>query len=308
MLRGFSLLIAALLALGSLQAKELKVLAIGNSFSICVGKFLPQVVASTGIHSLELTNCYIGGCTFVRHHKQLLEAEKNPKHKPYRINIWKSSGEARVFRGSVNEMLKNNKYDIVTIQQGSSESWDFKFYEPYAGELISYIKKYQPRAEIVIQQTWSYRYDTARMKKWKLDQKSMYEALNNAYRQLAEKYHFRVIPMGDAVQLFRERTPIKFTAKPIAGYKKPAVPDHSGEVVGKYMWRKNAQTAKDFLRTDFTHLNSDGEYMQALVWFAVLFNDSIDKVRFVPEKMTPELNTLLRSCAADAVKNYKQSK
>ena len=45
--------------------------------------------------------------------------------------------------------------------------------------------------------------------------------------------------------------------------------------------------------------------MQALVWFAVLYNEPLDKVKFIPEKLTAPAE-LLRACAADAVKNYKQ--
>ncbi len=308
MLKHCLAVLAAMVMAGTLQAKDLKVLMIGNSFSICVGKNLPQIVASVPGHTLELTSCYIGGCVLQRHCKEWQTAEKNPKHKPYKISIWNSAGgKSRVFRSNVNEILKNNKYDIVSIQQGSSHSWDWGKYEPYAAELIGYIKKYQPQAEIVIQQTWSYRYDTRRMKNWNLDQQSMYDKLSAAYKNLAEKYQFRVIPVGDAVQLFRSRTPVKFVKADLAKYKKPEVPPHPGEVVGKYAWRKNDKTQKDFLWTDFTHLNNDGEYMQALVWFAVLYNEPLDKVKFIPEKLTAPAE-LLRSCAADAVKNYKQVK
>ena len=46
------------------MGKSLNVLMIGNSFSICVGKFLPQMVRCFPGNSLKLTSCYIGGCSF----------------------------------------------------------------------------------------------------------------------------------------------------------------------------------------------------------------------------------------------------
>ena len=49
------------LGTGVLSAKELKVLMIGNSFSICVGTYLPQIVKSVPGNRLELTSAYIGG-------------------------------------------------------------------------------------------------------------------------------------------------------------------------------------------------------------------------------------------------------
>ena len=74
--------------LSPLAAKELKVLMIGNSFSICVGNNLPQIVAEDSENKLVLTSAYIGGCTFDRHYSQLLKAEKDPKHAPYKITVW----------------------------------------------------------------------------------------------------------------------------------------------------------------------------------------------------------------------------
>jgi len=47
--------------------KSLKVLMIGNSFSICVGKNLPQIVSSFPDLELTLCSAYIGGCSLERH-------------------------------------------------------------------------------------------------------------------------------------------------------------------------------------------------------------------------------------------------
>ena len=73
-----------------LAAKELKVLMIGNSFSICVGKNLPRIVKSVPGLKLELTSAYIGGCPFDIHSKNLEMAEKDPRFKPYGIKVWSS--------------------------------------------------------------------------------------------------------------------------------------------------------------------------------------------------------------------------
>ena len=50
---------------------KLKVLMIGNSFSICVGKNLPQIVRAGKKHQLELTSTYI-----IHMHKHLFSAER----------------------------------------------------------------------------------------------------------------------------------------------------------------------------------------------------------------------------------------
>lgn len=303
---------ALLIGINCVGAKELKVLMIGNSFSICVGRNLPQIVNSVPGNKLELTSAYIGGCTFDRHSGNLKKAEEDPNYKPYAISIWNSDPKVKKtkgFKGNVNTLLKNNQYDIITIQQGSPKSWDYKFYQPFADELIAYIRKYQPKAEIVIQQTWAYRSDDRRLQpnpkaKWKFDQTGMYERIRDAYRQLAAKYKFRVIPTGDAVQKFRKYTPVKF--QPASGeFEFPKLPSCAGDVVGRAFWKQDPKSEKQVLRYDRIHLNPAGEYMQACLWFAFLYGEKTDKIAFVPNDLK-EQSELLHKCAQEALDEYKQ--
>ena len=81
-----SLLCAALAATSALlvsavQAKQLKVLMIGNSFSICVLKEMPACAASAG-ETLDLASLYIGGCPLDRHWENV-EKAGDPNFKPY---------------------------------------------------------------------------------------------------------------------------------------------------------------------------------------------------------------------------------
>ena len=61
--------------------KPLKVLAIGNSFSICVLEEMPKIAADLGC-PLDFCSMYIPGCTLDRHAANL----KNPDDNAYRIN------------------------------------------------------------------------------------------------------------------------------------------------------------------------------------------------------------------------------
>ena len=302
----FGLLTAAVIPLG---AKELKVLMIGNSFSVCVGRNLPQVVKSVPGNSLELTSAQIGGCPLDKHSANLVQAEKDPSFKPYGVTVWNSKNPAKsqTRKGNVNELLKQNQYDIVTIQQASRKSWQYETYQPAAEELIAYIRKHQPKAEIVIQQTWAYRTDSPAFKNGKLNQDKMYEGLRDAYAKLAAKYQLRVIPTGDAVQLFRKYTPVKYQPSK-EKFESPNVPSRAGDVVGASSWRKDKKTGKEALVTDCAHLNSDGHYMQACLWFAFLYGEPVDKVAFTPDGMDKEKAALLRKCAQEALDNYKQVK
>ena len=303
-----------LLGTGVLSAKELKVLMIGNSFSVCVGTYLPKIVGSVPGNRLELTSAYIGGCTLDRHSKNLKKAEKDPEFKPYGIIVWSSDSSKPLRKGkdNVNSLLKNNRYDIVTIQQGSLKSWDHATYQPFADELIAYIRKYQPKAEIVIQQTWAYRTDSPYLQPnpkaaWKFDQTGMYERIRASYAKLAEKYRFRVIPVGDAVQKYRKYTPVKYTPS-VKVPEYPAVPSGAGDIVGRGYWQKDAKTGRQHLKYDYIHLNSRGHYLQACLWFAFLYGEPVSKIAFVPRNIGKAENALIRKCAQEALDEYKQVK
>ncbi|MBR7144439.1 MAG: DUF4886 domain-containing protein [Lentisphaeria bacterium] len=312
----YALSIVVLLALTvNLSAKELKVLMIGNSFSICVGKYLPQIVNAGQKHHLVLTSAYIGGCPLKKHYEKLLEGETAPKQKPpYKISVWDSAAnigwkDAKVTYGYINGLIKNNQYDIITVQQASRMSFDFKSYEPYIGELIKYIRKYQKNAEVVIQQTWAYREDFPGFSKWGFDQQGMYERICSAYRMLAEKYQLRIIPMADAVQNFRADTPVKYQRPdPNKKYKYPELPSFAGDVVGVSLYQTNKKTKEKYVHNDYSHLNNQGHYLQAACWYAFLFNEDAEKITFAPADITKQDAELLRKCAAKAVKNYKQIK
>ena len=71
----------SVLLVSAVQAKQLKVLMIGNSFSVCVLKEMPACAASAG-ETLDLASLYIGGCPLDKHWANV-EKAGNPKFKPY---------------------------------------------------------------------------------------------------------------------------------------------------------------------------------------------------------------------------------
>ena len=191
------LLLAAVLAVvEAAEVKSLKVLTIGNSFSNSAVGDLSRIVRSDPAYKLLLKRAALGSCSLERHWKEHLKAEKNPAHKVYK------NGRKKY---SLKELLQDQKWDIVTLQQVSSQSWRVQTFEPYAENLIALIRKYAPTAEIVLQQTWSYNASKEELKVWKLTQKEMYERIRDSYIQLANRYKLRVIPAGLAVQIHREK-------------------------------------------------------------------------------------------------------
>ncbi|MBO5724846.1 MAG: DUF4886 domain-containing protein, partial [Lentisphaeria bacterium] len=176
-------LLAVLVSAGVEGAvKTLKVLSIGNSFSNSVVGDLNRIVQRDPSVKLLLKRAALGGCSLERHWKEHLKSEKDPKYKPYR------NGKSK---NTLVELLKAEKWDIVTMQQVSTFSWKEETYEPFAGNIIALVRKYAPTAEIVSQQTWSYNSANLNLKRWKLTQKSMYEKARDAYAKFALRYKLR---------------------------------------------------------------------------------------------------------------------
>ena len=61
-------------------AAALKVLAIGNSFSVQMVNAMPPIAKDMGLE-LDICSLYIGGCSFERHWKNVCD----PTNKPYSV-------------------------------------------------------------------------------------------------------------------------------------------------------------------------------------------------------------------------------
>ncbi len=300
-----SIALGAVLAASTVcSAKDLKVLTIGNSFAESAFRFLPSVVKSVPGCKIEMERANIGGCTLERHWKEHFKAEQDPQYKPY--------GWGKKKR-SLREILSSEKWDVVTIQQGSHESWRPETYEPYAENLIRLVRELAPQAEIVIQETWAYRPDDGRLKSWKIGQTEMYDRLTKCYRDLAEKYQLRVIPTGTAVQLTRAKTSGDEKFKPcdpaqMKTFKWPDLPRQAGDVVGQAYWGKNRKTGEMQIWIDPSHLNRRGDYLQACLWFAALYGRKTSEIKFIPAMIGKSDAAFLQACAQEALDTFPQVK
>jgi hypothetical protein len=260
----------------SLSAKELKVLMIGNSFSNSLFTYLPKMVEAGKTHKLKLANAYIGGCTLERHCRNVDAEKTDPELKPYSFVV---TGE-KSRKEKLSVMLKADKWDIVTIQQGSVHSPYKEKTHELAKKLMAFVKVYAPQAEIVVHETWAYsgHHSWFKKKDFKPNTRQMmHEMLKANYTELAKTHKLRMIPVGNAVQLFREKLPVKQVAFNKADLKKlvrPNVIDVSGgDVVGKISWRKDRKDpSKIVLSHDTIHMNDKGKYLQAAVWYMFLFD------------------------------------
>ncbi len=287
--------------------KPLKVLMVGNSFAWSCRRYLPAVAASVPGCDLQLEIAHIGGCYLQRHITEYERSKANPKHRPY-LNI-------KMKWSSLHELLTKEKWDIISIQQASHLSWRPESYQPWADKLIAIIRETNPQAEIIIQQTWSYNDGDARLhsgtaNSWGISQQEMFDRLAANYRNLAEANKFRVVPTGLAVQISREDNPLQFpvmTPEFMAQFKYPAELPKTTDMVGGLGWGKPVKGERK-LSVDMIHLNRHGDYMQACLWFAFLFDRKVDEITFRPADLDPVRVEKARRCAQQALDRYQQVK
>lgn len=289
---GMALLSAlSLVCSGSGSTEEpLKVLMIGNSFSLSCMTYIPDVARSMGLN-LDICSMYIGGCSLERHVQNIKSGR--PGFAPYAV---KRSTPSDVKRANIPEMLKSGKWDVVAIQQKSDLSWRPETYSPHGDELVKTIRELAPGAEIVVQETWSYAPWDKRLASWNITSDEMYSRLRAAYGAFAGRYGFRTIPMGLAVQEWRKRLPVIYSDK-----------SFGGDVVGG----RNQPPSEQFVErggkwmpnSDLYHLNGKGEYLQALVWTAFLFDADVTGCSFVPPGIDAGEAKLMQRIAVDVVSN-----
>jgi len=272
------------------EERGTKVLMIGNSFSICVLNHLPQVASASGV-DLDLASLYIGGCSLKRHWENV-ERDGEKDFKPYTFGR-NRFGKFTQGKANVCDVLRMAKWDIVTIQQASHESWKPESYEPYGTQLIAKIRELAPQAKIYVQETWSYTPWDKRLASWKIDPDEMYRRLHAAYGAFAGKHGLSVIPFGTAVQEWRKRLPVKYTEN-----------SFGGDVVGGGRQDQKDQFKRDkdgkwVPNCDVFHLGVRGHYFQALVWFTTLFGTDISDLSYRPDFVTEDEARLMREIAAE---------
>ena len=343
-----------------LMAKEapkdhIKLLTIGNSFANDATAYLPAMAKAAG-KDLLLFRANLGGCSFERHARHMKAYELNPadpEGSPYKGTFIRSltddvtppgiaTGGTEVNKNSkqvpkqfsLRQALEAEKWDYVTIQQLSNNSYKFETFEPFAGDIVAYVRKYAPTAEIVIHQTWAYREDCPLYKDG-FDQQKMFDGLVDAYNQLAQKYSLRVVPVGAAMQEARKlpRWTFKFPdpnfnyKEPLPGTKPeqvgslnvgwtvkktmveekipvPATGTESGGVLTKPAAKK---VEKLVASLDFKHCNADGRYLGASVFYGFLFGEKVAANTYVPQGMKPEDAAVLRGIADQVLANVPAS-
>lgn len=237
---------------------SMTILSIGNSFSEDAHAYLHQLAKQRNI-DLETVDLAIGGCSLQRHWENI---EHNNSNYGHSIN----GGPWAEKNVSIDEIIKNEQFDVVTVQQVSHYSGQYETYQPYLDNLVEYIHKHQPNAELYFHSTWAYEIDSDHefFSIYDRDQKKMYDAVCQVSDIACKAINAKIIPSGKVIQALRERLP-QFDYK------------NGGESL-----------CRDGFHMSLTY----GRYAVALTWLVALTGIKAEPLPF----MDLDINTISQIC------------
>ena len=239
----------------------MKILSIGNSFSQDATRLL-EAVSDGEIYS---RNLFVPGCSLKMHAENVA--------KDAHVYEYQENGEL-IEKTSVYDALLREKWDYVTVQQGSAFSGMYETYEPYLTEVIDLIKKTCPSSKIVFHRTWSYENGGVNdyFPPYLCDSDVMLERIIEASAVAAANHSLPTIPVGNAVQRARR------------------LPEFDVSRGGVLITR------------DYFHLSLDyGCYLAALVWYGFFTGKNPEDVSFAPQGTDPEINAKLKKIAKEVL-------
>ena len=225
----------------------LKILMIGNSFSVDTMEYVYQIATSAGIEKLHLATLWRGGCTLEYH---TIHAKNDMYVYDYQIN--KSNKWYAVQDYLMSDAIRSQNWDYISIQQASGDSGIESTYSEDLEYLIGYIKQLCPNAKLIWNMTWAYQQDCTYdpFLKYDRDQMKMYNSIVTTVEKMIKPRDdiYTIIPIGTTIQ--------------------------------------NARTSYigDTLTRDGFHLSYEyGRYLAGLTFFCKLTGIPAENVTFAPD-------------------------
>lgn len=239
----------------------MKILSIGNSFSQDAQTYVHQIAAADGLE-LTVCNLYYGGCSLAQH----MEFHKNnvPAY-AYECNGAPTGETVTLLQG-----LAKEQWDFITLQQVSSQSTDYRTFQPELEQLAGLVRSELPNTQLLLHATWGYRPNSS--------------ALKNAGFACHEDMYTKISAAYSEASRFLNGTPMLPSGKAVLLALQNGVPEA-------------------LLYRDDIHLSLKlGRYLAGAAWYAFLTKRSVGSNPFAPI-LSPEEETLmplLRRCADTA--------
>ena len=183
--------------------KSIKILAIGNSFSVDAMEYLWNMLDAAGVEEVVLGNLYIGGCSLDTHWKNM-----NGNLDAYTFYYNDSGKWETNAKKSALYALQLKDWDYITVQQASPESG----LSDSLGNLqniLNYVKtnKTNDEAEVYWHMTWAYQTTSHHesFPNYNKSQTVMYNSIVSTAKDHVSGYDMieGIIPSGTAVQNLR---------------------------------------------------------------------------------------------------------
>ncbi|MBE5747120.1 MAG: DUF4886 domain-containing protein [Clostridiales bacterium] len=245
--------------------KSVKILGIGNSFSVDCMEYVYKILKNLGVEDIKLGNLYIGGCPLRSHCE-------NARGDLPAYEYWKNTDdEWQIIPDfKMSDAIKEREWDYIFTQQQSGRSGLAETYDD-VDELTAYVKSLAKGNYVYgWQMTWAYAnyFENPNFEPYDNDQDKMYSAILNAVQTkiLPRKEFERLIPSGTAIQ----------NARAVLG---------------------------DVLNRDGFHLSYDfGRFIAGLCVVKGLVGLDIDNVTYAPEGVDEEKRKLAIAAANAACK------
>lgn len=178
----------------------LKILTIGNSFSVDSMQYVYQIAKAAGVENIKLGNLYIGSCSLSTH---LSKAKGDSRSYTYYTN---SNGEwSSVKSHKMSAAIISEDWDFVSFQQASRDSGVADTYDDLQA-LMAIVEPLctNPNVKFAWHMTWAYQSDSSHdgFATYNKNQMTMYNAIVSAVQNkvVTNNKIDIIIPNGTAVQ------------------------------------------------------------------------------------------------------------
>jgi hypothetical protein len=246
------LILSILISVTSIYGKQIKLLAIGNSFSDDAIEHYLYGLAEANGDTIVIGNMYIGGCSLETHYNNSKDNSSNYSYRKIINGVKTETPDYRLI-----DAITDEDWDYISFQQVSSEAGIYESYFPYLDELKEYVKKNATSSNVqfVLHLTWAYEQSSTHsgFANYNNYQSQMHNAIIDASFRAAEKAGIDiVIPVGTAIQNGR------------------------------------SSSLGDTFCRDGYHLElTYGRYTASCTWYEKLFGKSVLGNSYVPDKITP---------------------
>ncbi|GAB3025991.1 hypothetical protein GCM10027051_33420 [Niabella terrae] len=253
---------------GKSKPDTLRILAIGNSFSVDALEFYLHDLATAAGKPLVIGNLAIAGGTLEQHVTNI----RMKRHPYIYTKIDEGGKKTTTFNNAIEPVLKSERWDYISLQQVSHLSGRYLSFVQPLPALFTYVKKTSanPDSKIILHQIWAYAATATHpgFVSYDKDQQVMYRAIVKAYRKARKLIKAdAIVPSGTTIQ--------------------------------------NARTSfiGDHFNRDGFHLETTyGRYAVACCWFEILFNQSVIGNPYRPDDISAEKIEIAQQAAHAAAR------